>query len=206
MDAMNEAKDSWDAAKDKVEAQKDAIEALEAANEEWAKSAVDAVESATNSAEKIAHGSDAVGAALGDGIIAGLEARRTQIAATARSVTQAALHAMKATAMIASPSKKARKEVGEQIGMGEALGMEDSIPQVKKSAEKLINSIDFALPNESLTVESDNSANQIIAVLNKYLPRIGSPIVLDTGELVGATVDKYDHELGILQQRRARYE
>lgn len=206
MDAMNEAKDSWDAAKDKVEAQKDAIEALEAANEEWAKSAVEAVESATETAEEIAKGSDAVGTALGDGVIAGLEARRTQIAATARSVTQAALHAMKATAMIASPSKKARKEVGEQIGMGEALGMEDSIPQVKKSAEKLINSIDFALPNESLTVESDNSANQIIAVLNKYLPRIGSPIVLDTGELVGATVDKYDHELGILQQRRARYE
>ena len=62
------------------------------------------------------------------------------------------------------------------------------------------------IPSVTAQGESDTRINAIIAVLNKYLPKIGAPIVLDTGELVGATIDKFDHELGVMQQRRARYE
>ena len=122
-----------------------------------------------------------------------------------------AMAKMKSTAMIASPSKKFRKEVGQQIGQGEVLGLEDKIPDVKKASEKLVNAIDIDVPSMDIPSvaaqgESDTRINAIIAVLNKYLPKIGAPIVLDTGELVGATIDKFDHELGVMQQRRARYE
>ena len=151
------------------------------------------------------------GVQLSKGVEEGIRSGTGGVAAAAKGLIDAAIARMKATAMIASPSKKARKEIGAQIGAGEALGLEDSIPEVKKASEKLINSIDLDvpsidIPSVKMQSESDTRINAIIAVLNKYLPRIGAPIVLDTGELVGATVDKFDYELGVLQQRRARYE
>ena len=154
---------------------------------------------------------EAHGRAVGEGFARGLRGSTTVVTSAAGSLASAALNRMKSVALIASPSKKARREVGEQIGKGEALGLEDSIPDVKKASEKLINAIEFDVPTiDAPTVtasgENDTRINAIIAVLNRYLPRIGAPIVLDTGELVGATVEKYDYELGVLQQRRARYE
>ena len=151
--------------------------------------------------------------AIVDGFVGGMSSSGaiTKVSGAAGNLARAALDEMKRVAMIQSPSKRARKEIGENIGRGEALGLEDSIPEVKKASEKLINSIDFDVPSADIPTvtaggENDTRINAIIAVLNKYLPRIGAPIVLDTGELVGATVDKYDYELGVLQQRRARYE
>lgn len=151
------------------------------------------------------------GARISEGVAAGIRSGAPGVAAAAKGLIDTAMAKMKSTAMIASPSKRFRKEVGQQIGQGEVLGLEDKIPEVKKASEKLVNAIDFDVPSmdiPSVTAqgESDTRINAIIAVLNKYLPKIGAPIVLDTGELVGATVDKFDHELGILQQRRARYE
>ena len=161
-------------------------------------------------ADALAEG-EKVGAAIGDGFADGLKGKLPAVRSAAGQLSSAAIGKMKSIAEIHSPSKRARKEVGEQIGKGEALGMEDSIPEVEKASEKLINAIDFDVPSidvPNLTVsnETDNRTNAIIAVLNKYLPRIGAPIVLDTGELVGATVGLYDEELGVLQKRRARYE
>lgn len=152
-----------------------------------------------------------VGAAIGDGFAEGLKGKLPAVRSAAGQLSSTAIGKMKAIAEIHSPSKRARKEVGEQIGKGEALGIEDSIPDVKQASEKLIDAIDFdvptlGIPSLNLSTDEDSRTSAIIAVLNKYLPRIGAPIVLDTGELVGATVGLYDHELGVLQQRRARYE
>jgi TP901 family phage tail tape measure protein len=146
-----------------------------------------------------------------NGYAAGMKDKYPVVAAAAKGLIDVAMAKMKSTAMIASPSKKFRKDVGQQIGQGEVLGLEDKIPDVKKASEKLVNAIDIDVPSmdiPSVTAqgESDTRINAIIAVLNKYLPKIGAPIVLDTGELVGATIDKFDHELGVMQQRRARYE
>lgn len=151
------------------------------------------------------------GAAIGDGFAAGIKSKTLVVEAAAGGLAKSALNQMKYVAQIQSPSKRARKEVGAQIGQGEVLGLEDKIPDVKKASEKLVNAIDFDVPSmdiPSVTAsgETDTRINAIIAVLNKYLPKIGAPIVLDTGELVGATIDKFDHELGVMQQRRARYE
>jgi hypothetical protein len=153
----------------------------------------------------------AIGNRISEGVAAGLRSGTGAVAAAAKGLIDVAMAKMKSTAMIASPSKKFRKEVGQQIGQGEVLGLEDKIPDVKKASEKLVNAIDIDVPSmdiPSVTAqgESDTRINAIIAVLNKYLPKIGAPIVLDTGELVGATIDKFDHELGVMQQRRARYE
>lgn len=152
-----------------------------------------------------------LGAAVGDGFAVGLKSKTPVVEAAAGGLAKSALNQMKFVAQIQSPSKRARKEVGAQIGQGEVLGLEDKIPDVKKASEKLINAIEMDvpsldIPSVKMQGESDTRINAIIAVLNKYLPRIGAPIVLDTGELVGATVDKFDYELGVLQQRRARYE
>lgn len=159
-------------------------------------------------AQSKAHG---VGIAYGNGTAKGIRDSIPEVEKAAYALSNAAIKKMKVTAQIASPSKRARKEIGEQVGKGEALGLEDSIPDVERASEKLINAIDFDVPNMSIPSVSaassdDSRLSSIIAVLNKYLPRIGAPIILDTGELVGATAEKYDHELGILQQRRARYE
>lgn len=152
-----------------------------------------------------------LGNAVGDGFAMGIDEKISLVRSKATKLGAEALGAMKHIAGIASPSKRARKEIGQQIGQGEVLGLEDKIPDVKKASEKLVNAIDFDVPSmdiPSVTAqgESDTRINAIIAVLNKYLPKIGAPIVLDTGELVGATIDKFDHELGVMQQRRARYE
>ena len=154
---------------------------------------------------------ESIGYDMGMGVAEGIRRSEKFAVGAAGTLAEKALGRMKTVAMIQSPSKRARKEIGQQIGQGEVLGLEDKIPDVKKASEKLVNAIDFDVPSmdiPSVTAqgESDTRINAIIAVLNKYLPKIGAPIVLDTGELVGATIDKFDHELGVMQQRRARYE
>ena len=154
---------------------------------------------------------ESIGYNMGMGVAEGIRRSEKFAVGAAGTLAEKALGRMKTVAMIQSPSKRARKEIGQQIGQGEVLGLEDKIPDVKKASEKLVNAIDFDVPSmdiPSVTAqgESDTRINAIIAVLNKYLPKIGAPIVLDTGELVGATIDKFDHELGVMQQRRARYE
>ena len=153
-----------------------------------------------------------VGAALGDGVASGINSRVSSVRAAAGGLTRAAIGAMKTVAMIQSPSKKARKEVGQQIGEGEVLGLEDKIPDVKKASEKLINAIDLT-PNVpdipvmgNVQAGESNCVREILNILNQMLPKMGQNIVLDTGELVGATVGAYDSSLGQLQKRRARYE
>lgn len=171
----------------------------------------DASDRATDKLDEMADGAVANGEAVSEGVADGIRNKLNVIEAAAENAAKCAVLSMKKYAQISSPSKRARAEVGKQIGAGEALGLEDSIPDVEKASEKLINAVELGVnnvdvPSMSLSVESDTRTDAIIAVLNKYLPRIGAPIVLDTGELVGATVGQYDHELGILQQRRARYE
>ena len=92
------------------------------------------------------------------------------------------------------------------------MGLEDKIPDVKKASEKLINAIDIT-PNVpdipvigNVQAGESNGVREILDILNQMLPKMGQDIVLDTGELVGATVNKYDASLGQLQKRRARYE
>ena len=155
---------------------------------------------------------EAVGAALGDGVAHGINSRVSTVRAAAGGLTRAAIGAMKTVAMIQSPSKKARKEVGQQIGEGEVLGLEDKIPDVKKASEKLINAIDLTPNVPDIPVMGNvqsgesNGVREILNILNQMLPKMGQNIVLDTGELVGATVGAYDSSLGQLQKRRARYE
>ena len=146
-----------------------------------------------------------------NGYIAGFMERIPAAQAAASDLGGSVTRALRRSLEIASPSKKMRREIGQNVGKGVAVGMEDTIPDVEKESKKLSGAIDISIPDipnveADLHANDNNQFSAIIAVLNKYLPRIGAPIVLDTGELVGATVDKYDYELGVLQERRARYE
>lgn len=197
---MKNTNDSIAVHEETINTAKDGIKALEDEIDSFSSKAASAISEAETVGKQMAHG-----------VEAGIRSGTGAVAAAAKGLIDAAIARMKATAMIASPSKKTRKEIGQQIGQGEVLGLEDKIPDVKKASEKLINSIDLDVPSMDIPSvmmqgESDTRINAIISVLNRYLPRIGADIVLDTGELVGATVDKFDYELGVLQQRRARYE
>lgn len=147
-----------------------------------------------------------------NGFIAGFDERIPAAAARAAALGGQVTASLRHNLQIASPSKKMRKEIGQNVGMGVAVGIEDTIPEVKKEAELLSGAIDIAVPRmpkiatEPMTMDSNKSLAPIISILGEMLPLIGSDIVLDTGELVGATVNKYDASLGQLQKRRARYE
>ena len=203
-DALQEQVNSLDA---DIVAHEATIGALKADYE----AASDSVDKFGDMAAEASSKAKKFGEETANGYATGMKDKYPAVAAAAKGLIDVAMAKMKSTAMIASPSKRFRKDVGQQIGQGEVLGLEDKIPDVKKTSEKLVNAIDFDVPSmdiPSVTAqgESDTRINAIIAVLNKYLPKIGAPIVLDTGELVGATIDKFDHELGVMQQRRARYE
>ena len=200
-DALDDTNTSIKTHEDTVSTLEKGIEALNAEIDNFGKKAQDA----------LAEG-EKVGASLGDGVASGIGSRVSAVRAAAGGLTRAAIGAMKTVAMIQSPSKKARKEVGQQIGEGEVLGLEDKIPDVKKASEKLINAIDLT-PNVpdipvigNVQAGESNGVREILNILNQMLPKMGQNIVLDTGELVGATVGAYDSSLGQLQKRRARYE
>lgn len=197
-----------DDANKQVETQGDIVATLEKGIEDVNKE----IEHFSEKAGELEEEAAKVGEAIPNGLILGMNRQKPLIAKTAGDLSRLAISTMKSVAQIASPSKKARKEVGEQIGEGEVLGLKDKIPDVAKASEELINAIDLNpvmpdAPRGSIDISGDSAEmRSILAVLNQMLPRIGQNIVLDTGELVGATVGKYDASLGQLQKRRARYE
>lgn len=78
-----------------------------------------------------------VGSNMANGIARGVLAAAGRIASAAVSVVTQALAAAKAAAAIASPSKKFRDEVGLQMGLGVAEGLEDSEDKVIQAANRL---------------------------------------------------------------------
>lgn len=76
----------------------------------------------------------AVGGALGDGIVAGLDAKEGAIYDAGKRATDAAVRGAKDGAEIRSPSRKMRRDVGRQLGEGVALGEEDMRGRVQRAA------------------------------------------------------------------------
>lgn len=134
-----------------------------------------------------------------DGYIRGLNDKRAEVAAAARGIAGAALQSMRRTLEIASPSKKMRREVGQMAGRGLELGLLDEIPSVEKAGEALAASArhDASIPTIGMGIGS-----------NEYDTMEMRPIylVLDSGELVGKTVKKYDRALGVENAMQLRWE
>ena len=140
--------------------------------------------------------SQKVGHALGDGLAIGIKSKTAVVERAAGSLATAALNRMKYVASIASPSKRARKEIGEMIGKGLSFGLEDEIGEVEKASEKLSNA---AMPDYSGSDYNYQTADV------ETMPERPIYLVLDSGELVGKTVRKYDEALGTENTLKLRF-
>ena len=127
------------------------------------------------------------GEALATGLVVGMKRKQGEVRAAAGGLTRAALDEMKKVSLIASPSKRVRKEVGEMIGKGLSLGMTDELRDVQKASDALANA---AMPDPYDTGYRYSSSRVSSETMKPIY------LVLDSGELVGATTRKYDEALG----------
>lgn len=76
------------------------------------------------------------GAAMGDGVVAGMKSKEAAVGAGAAGLVGAGERAAKQKADIHSPSRLFRREVGRQMGEGARLGLKDSETGVRRAAEE----------------------------------------------------------------------
>jgi len=81
-----------------------------------------------------------IGKNLGLGIVAGMKDVQGKVEAGGRDLVLAAEGGAKSAAIIQSPSKKWRKEIGQNLGEGMALGLEDSADRVDGAARATVPS------------------------------------------------------------------
>lgn len=88
-----------------------------------------------------------VGYMIGAGVAAGLYAALGEVQAAASAIVNAAAGAMAAAALVRSPSKRFRDEIGRQIGAGVALGIRDGEHDVTSASRELIDGISTDVGN-----------------------------------------------------------
>lgn len=113
------------------------------------------VSSAISAAQGATGGASSIGAAIGAGVSSGLGSSSVigSIIARARALVSAALAAARSAAQTGSPSRLFRREIGEQLGMGVALGIEDTVGPVADSMAALIDSA-AAVPLETPAIST----------------------------------------------------
>lgn len=77
------------------------------------------------------------GQAIGDGVVAGMKEKEAAAAAGGAALAKAAESGAKSAAEIRSPSRRMRREVGQQIGEGQRLGIQDKVPSVRRAGGDL---------------------------------------------------------------------
>lgn len=80
-----------------------------------------------------------IGAALGQGIAAGIRGQIGAVAAAASAIVTTAIASARRAGGIASPSKRMRLDVGQPLGLGAVLGVEDLIPRMDATMGRLIS-------------------------------------------------------------------
>ncbi|MFA5053587.1 MAG: phage tail tape measure protein [Parcubacteria group bacterium] len=78
-----------------------------------------------------------IGKAISDGIAQGIAAGSAKITEAAKAAARAALTGAKRELGIASPSKRAREEVGRMFGKGLSLGITDTIGQIRAAMDNM---------------------------------------------------------------------
>ena len=139
------------------------------------------------------------GAAITDGFVQGMDSRIGSVYNKAGEIAGTAIDAMKAYALIASPSKKVRKEVGEMIGKGLELGLTDEIGAVEQASRQLS---DAAMPDGAYS----DGYNAGTSYATTAMPQRPIYLILDSGELVGRTATEMDYSLGQINTIKLRWE
>jgi hypothetical protein len=90
-------------------------------------------------AEKQAAGAGPpIGKNLGLGIVSGMKDTQAKVEAGGRDLVLAAEGGAKSAALIKSPSRKWRDEIGRNLGEGAALGLEDSADRIDEAARAAV--------------------------------------------------------------------
>lgn len=162
-----------------------------------------------------AHGGmTSAGAYLASGLAAGISSGSGAVRAAAEAAVSSAVAAAKAKAKIHSPSRVMRDEVGQWLAKGMAAGITDFTPEAEQSAENMVTSVRNAIAGQaglqldtSSQVEVTNGGGLLtmLTAISHQLAQ-GHNIVLDSGALVGATVQGYDQKLGSRVKNAGRYE
>lgn len=96
-----------------------------------------------------------------DGVVNGMESRRAEAVATARSIADAIIAELKRATETASPSKRAAREVGEPITQGVIKGMKDAYdPQaLQVYTDRMMADIGQAQSKAAQSVLQKNTSN-----------------------------------------------
>lgn len=172
---------------------------------------------------------EGAGSYMMQGLSLGIKYSAESVNAAARNVMRQAVNAGKAEARIKSPSRVWRDEVGYMLGAGAAVGLDNSIPEIEKSAKAALKSAQDAANGDisigmkyagtsteyatgsAPDVISDMSngisekLNQLITLLGEYLPMLSTrQVVFDSGKVVGEFAPLLNTALGQIDARRAR--
>lgn len=188
--ALNDAGNAMTAQKGVVKGYEDSIGELNTTIDKF-------FDYATDEMMKAAELASGIGEQVAEGFTKGMVIREKDVRGAASRLTRAAMEEMKRVALIASPSKRVRREVGEMIGKGLALGLDDEMRAVEKASNGLAEA---AIPDPIF------NANRFSAS-SRYEQSERRPIymILDSGELVGATTKKYDEALGVENSLKLRW-
>ncbi len=102
-----------------------------------------------------------VGVDAMEGVVNGMESRRSEAVATAKSIAEAIIAELKRATETASPSKRAAREVGAPITQGVVKGMKDAYdPQEMQSyTDRMMADIGQAQSNAAQSVLQKNTSN-----------------------------------------------
>lgn len=120
-----------------------------------------------------------VGTNVIKGIISGITSKAKDLVNSAVKAAKDAVSAVKGWLGIKSPSRRARKEIGQMYGEGYILGIKDMIPEVKKIGIKLadasisvpdISKVDFGKLERKITVGNQKLFGNNVDTVNSWKP------------------------------------
>lgn len=100
------------------------------------------------------NGGHGIGAQIGAGIAEGIKSKNQAVRQAGNVMVNNTVVSMKAQAMIRSPSRLFRDEVGVYIGLGVAEGIKQSAPQVSSAATSLIDSTENGMKRAAESIAS----------------------------------------------------
>lgn len=141
------------------------------------------------------------GAYISQGFAAGMYSCLGAIQAAAAQMVAAAEAAIRAKAMIASPSKLTKK-LGAFFGEGFSNGISDEEPNVWKAAESLVSIPNVAVPKLAMAYGGEMSADYDYYRNAQYVIEV--PLTVDGKEFARATASYTQDELNKRQTRDSR--
>jgi hypothetical protein len=116
------------------------------------------------------------GSNIGNSLASGLESAYARVAAAGAALADAAANAIALAAQIKSPSKVGIW-LGQMIGIGPAIGIEDMIPRVVQSVENMMGSVRSAFDPRALSFNTAALAGSGYTPAYAYAAATAAPVV-----------------------------